>query len=300
MRILSAFKSWFAPPARNDFYGLAERSRRVPPAELAFAEAALANGGPLAERFATQLRMADGVYRLRSADGTYELRVTTTENLLVRGVPLAGWRSEVISAHGLPHDRALELWLDVSIAGIVGIQGRALDGEPWPEDWSIDPSDLEAVRSRAPWMVLPTPAELREQRMRAVDVIETWLGEPGILRGKRGVVAVKPPAAEAMIAAFEDAQGIELHQAYRELLLVANGFEIGNLVVLGTADAYRLDIRGADRLVIAPPTEDGALVLAPSGEVRFVDFGDDTSEGRIRAPDLRAWVRRRVGVARST
>jgi len=52
----------------NDFYQRAERSRAVPAAELAVADAVLADGGPTARRLATQLREASDVYRLRAPD----------------------------------------------------------------------------------------------------------------------------------------------------------------------------------------------------------------------------------------
>jgi len=290
--ILSTIKSRLAAPRRNDYYGRGTQVRRVPAAELAAAEAVLSGGGPLAERFATQLRDAPHVWRLISDDGSYELRISTTAE--VRGVPRAGWRSERITVHAQPGDRPLELWLDVTIAGIVGIHGRSLDGQPWPAEWSIDPRELDVVRAGAPRMALPTPAELRVQRTHAIEVLETWLGEPGILRGKRGMVAIEPPVTAEAAMAFEQAQDFALPDAYRDLLLVANGFEVGSVVVLGTNDAYRLDMPGPDRLVIAPPNEDGALVLAPTGEVRFVQLEDPTSDGRLRAPDLRQWLRQKV------
>lgn len=291
MGILTAARSWLAGPARSDFYGLATPVRRLPEAELAVADAALTDGGPLAERLMRQLREAPSVYRLIGNDGSYELRISTT--IGVRGVPRAGWRSRTIPVRTNPNDRELELSLSVN-AGIVGMEGWALDGRPWPIDWSVSPTELERIRTHAPWIALPTMAETRAQRAHAVGVLEAWLGEPGALRGKRGVVAVEPPATDEAIANFEHAHGFVLPGAYRDLLRAANGFELGRVVVLGTDDAYRLDVPGPERLVIAPPDEDGALVLAPNGEVRFVGIDDRMSDGPLHGADLRAWVRRRL------
>jgi hypothetical protein len=288
--ILSAIKPRLAAPLRNDFYGVAEKLRRVPASELAVAEAALQGGGPLGERFVRQLREAPDVYRRVSDDGTFELRVSTS--IEVRGVPRAGWRSRPIPLH--VGERALEITLDVSQAGIIEVLGRTLDKLPWPAVWQVQETELEAIRSAAPWMDLPTPTQIREQRALAVEVIETWLGEPGILHGKRGMVVADPPTTPGAIAAFETTHSFPLPAAYRDLVLVADGIEVGSLVLLGTHDAYRLDIPGPDRLVITPPNENGAFVLAPNGEVRFVELEDETSEGRLRAPDLREWVRKRV------
>lgn len=191
-------------------------------------------------------------------------------------------------------DRALEITLHVPRPGIVEILGRTLDGLPWPTEWQVEERDLDPIRSTAPWIDLPTPAQIREQRALAVEVIETWLGEPGILHGKRGMVVADPPTTSGAIAAFETTHSFPLPPAYRDLLLVANGIEVGSFVLMGTDGAYRLDIPGPDRLIIAPPNEDGAYVLASNGEVRFVELRDGTSDGRLRAPDLREWVRKRV------
>lgn len=296
MGILRSIRRRFhAPP--EGFYGEAKRVRRVPPAELAVAQAALAGAGPAGERMIWQLRETHDVWRLVRDDGSYELRVSATKG--IRGVPRAGWTSEPIPVSGLPSGRKLEIRLVVTMAGIVELHGRSSDGRPWPTDWSVSADDLESIQGRAPWMRLPTNAELREARARAITAIESWLGEPGGLKWKRGVVSVEPPTTDEGIAAFERDQGFSVPGAYRDLLLVANGIQIGSLVVMGIEDAYRLDISGPDRLIISPPNEDGAYVLAPTGEVRFVELEDATSEGRVRAPDLREWVRNHVKPRRS-
>jgi len=186
---------------------------------------------------------------------------------------------------------ALDMRRVVSQAGIIELDGRARDGRPWPKAWDVRGEDPDAIRARAPWLRLPSSAAIRASRAHAVAIIEQWLGEPGALKGRRGVASVQPPAAAVTIAAFETAQGFRLPSAYRELLQVADGVEIGRHVVMGTSDAYRLDIPGPDQLVIAPPDETGALVLAPSGEVLWVDIDDPASDGRRLAADLRAWLR---------
>lgn len=288
--IRNSIREWFAGPRRNDFYGQAKKSQRMPPAELAVAAAALQGAGPIGERLVRQLREAPDVYRLTHDDGTYELRVST--KIGVRGVPRSGWRSRPIpvTAAGRP----LEITLEVLEAGIIEILGRSLDGLRWPATWDADESEIAEIRAHAPWIDLPTPTQIREQRGRAVEVIETWLGEPGLLAGKRGTVVAHPSATSEAVARFEEAQAFPLPAAYRDLVLVADGIEVGTLMLLGTNDAYRLDMPGPDRLIIAPPNEDGAFVLARNGEVRFVELGDETSEGQLRARDVREWVSRRV------
>ena len=289
------------PRPKTDFYDLAKRAPRVPPAELAVAESALAQGGPIAERLIRQLREGGAsagrwgrlsVWRQIAEDGSYELRVSTRDP--VRDVPRAGWTSDWIPVSAMPAGRALELRVVMPQAGIVELLGRTLDGRPWPKTWEVGSDDLESIRARAPWLRLPTPAEIREARARAVAIVEEWLGESGVLKGKRGVVSVEPPAATEAIEAFEAAQGFTLPAAYRALLELADGIEVGRHLVFGTKDAYRLDMPGADRLVITPPDETGAIVLAPSGELLWIDIDDRTTDGRVLALDLRQWLRKHV------
>lgn len=292
---------------KTDFYDLAKRAPRVPPAELAVAEAALADGGPIAERLLRQLRQGGtktagrwgrvSVWRLIAEEGPYELRVSTRD--AIRDVPREGWSSDWIPVSEAPSGRALELRIVVSQAGIAELAGRTLDGQPWPKAWEVRTEVLDAIRARAPWLRLPTPADIGASRAHAAAVIEQWLGEAGALRGRRGVVSVESPAAAAAVATFEAAQGVQLPAAYRELLELADGIEVGRRVILGTRDAYRLDIPGPDRLVIAPPDETGALVLAPSGEVLWVDIDDPTSDGRRLASDLREWLRKELSRRRA-
>ena len=292
MSLRRALRARLRGPRPNDVYARTRKLRRVPDAELAVAEAALAGGGPTADRLLSQLREAPDVWRLVGDGGAYELRVSTTNP--VRGVPRAGWRSRPITVRADPGGRPLELTLIVSMAGIVEIEGRTPDGRPWPEAWPVAASDLDAIRAGGPWLAIPTPEELRDQRVRAIAVIEGWMGEPGLIAGVRDVVAVELPTTADAVTAFEEAQGFTLPAAYRDLVLVANGFEIGDLVVLGTDDAYRLDIEGPARLVIAPPDETGALVLDEYGGIGLIDLEDATGHGSQLAPDLRAWLRSSV------
>jgi hypothetical protein len=280
-------------PRGTDFYALAEREGRVPAAELAIAEAALAGGGPLAERAMRQLRETHEVDRLRSDDGSYEMRIVTFENLIIRGVPRAGWTSAWIAVE-TSEGRPLEFQVEIPEAGVVGFAGRTGDRLPWPNVWEIAPTRIAEIRAEGPWLRLPTPAELKADRARAAEVIGDWLDDPGLLRGRRGMLRADPPASEEVVTAFVEREAFELPDAYRDLLRVADGIQIGAIEILGTHDAYRLDIPGPTRLVIAPPNEDGTLVLTESGVVEWIDIDDPKASGAVPAPDLRSWVATRL------
>jgi hypothetical protein len=282
----------FLLPPRTDFVGLADRVPKVPAGELLVIETALVGGGVLAERLVRQLRDAEAAFRLINKDGSYEMRIATRRR--IRSVPTAGWQSEPIPVRSHEGSRPLELTLEVPQAGILGVHGRALDGRPWPKEWTPDDASLAAIRARSPWLHLPSPSQLRAAHTAAASAIRTWLGDPEVSIGKRGVASVNAPASDSAIDQFERTQSFNLPRDYRELLRLANGFELGALVVLGTDDAYRLDMDGPDRLVICPPDEEGAVVLSPEGSVLFVSIVDELSTGRPEAPDLRTWVRKRL------
>jgi hypothetical protein len=277
---------------RTDFLGLARQVTKVPQAELAVAEAALAGAGPIGEELLAQLRDAAAAFRLVNADGTYELRVSTRGRISF--VPRTGWRSNPIPIEALPGNRQLEMQLDIGAQGVIGLLGRTLDGRKWPWTWSPAQGTLESIRARAPWLRLPTPEEQRAARTAAIEQIEAWLGEPGFLGRRRIAINAEPPASEDELRALEVNQHFTLPDAYADLLRRADGVDVGPLSILGTADAYRLDMPGPPRLVISPPDESGAVVLDGDGRVRHVDATQRTSEGRVVGPDLRSWVHRRL------
>ena len=142
-------------PRGTEFHDLAKRVKHVPDGESAVIEAALADGGPIADRLLRQLRDAGHVWRLIADDGSYELRISTTDDLRVRDVPRRGWTSDHIPIQADGDGQPLELSVVVDVSGIVELHGRTLDGRPWPHDWSARQENLEGIRARAPWLTLP-------------------------------------------------------------------------------------------------------------------------------------------------
>ena len=281
-------------PRGTEFHDLAKRVKHVPDGESAVIEAALADGGPIADRLLRQLRDAGHVWRLIADDGSYELRISTTDDLRVRDVPRRGWTSDHIPIQADGDGQPLELSVVVDVSGIVELHGRTLDGRPWPHDWSARQENLDGIRARAPWLTLPTAAELRAARATAAATIATWLSDDESLRGRRGAVSVDPPASDDAVAAFAVRERFRLPEAYDSMLRRCDGIEVGPVVVMGTRDAYRLDMPGPTRLVIAPPNEDGAFTLSESGEVVWVEIDAMTTDGKVVAADLRQWVASRL------
>jgi hypothetical protein len=280
-------------PQGTDYYRAAERTKHVPAPELALAGAALAGGGPIAERLLRQLGEAPDVYRLRREDGTYELRISTKLEP-VRDVPRSGWMSDWIPVRVVPSGRPVEMQVGAAWPGIASILGRTEDGARWPKDWHADTGDIAAALAKSPWVVFPTAKELRDARAVGSARVSAWLGAPELLKGRIGRLEIEPRATSDQIRDLTTRENFPVPEAYRTLLEAANGIEIGGLVVMGAEGAYRLDLPGPDRLVIAPPNEDGALTLAPTGEVVWVAYGDETTDGQIEASDLRTWVRDRL------
>src|SRR5206468_2087386 len=148
--------------------------------------------------------------------------------------------------------RRLEVRISVAEGGIVGLLGRTVDGERWPREWRLSQAVLDRVRADGPWLHLPTPPEIVASRAHAREVIAAWLGDPGVVRGRRGALRADQPAADDAIDAFEIRETFRAPEAYRSLVGVADGIEVGSTVVLGTSEAYRLDLPGPPRLVISP------------------------------------------------
>jgi hypothetical protein len=221
------------------------------------------------------------------------MRIVTFDNLTIHGVPRAGWMSEPISVE-TKDGRRVQLAVGIAEAGIVGLTGRTEDGIRWPKAWQISAASLDRIRTRDSWLRLPTPADLEAERSRAADLIGTWLDDPDLLLDRHGSLRADPPAFDDDLVAFEARESFRLPDAYRDLLRVADGMGIGSLDILGTHDAYRLDVAGPPRLVISPPDEDGALVLTESGVVEWIGIDDVTATGTVRAPDLRTWVGREL------
>jgi hypothetical protein len=150
---------------------------------------------------------------------------------------------------------------------------------------------------------LPTADEVLTEHRRAAQVIERWLADAGL--GDAGLgdrwpgLSAEPPASDVAIQAFEAREGFVAPTAYRALLRVANGVDLGHITVLGTSDVYRLDMPGPSRLVISPPDGRGTVVLRESGAVEWIDLDDPAGIGQILAVDLRTWVVDRLTWSRS-
>jgi hypothetical protein len=297
-RLNSTLRSLLRAPVHDDFYGQAKHGRHVPAAEIAVVEAALVDGGPIATRLIRQLQEAPDVYRLWSPSGAYELRVST--RILIRDVPRQGWSSRWIQVESASPARLLEMRIQVDRSGVIGLAGRTNDGQPWPRTWSATDDALAAIRGNAPWLRLPTIAEIRAERARVAEAIGGWLGDSMLLRSRRGLLRCDPPASGEAIQALQVREQVSLPRDYVELIAVADGLEVGTLAILGTADAYRLDIPGPPRLVICPPDENGAMALDEGGQVVAIDIDDPSARGRVVATDLRAWVRRRLRLPMSS
>lgn len=243
----------------------------------------------MADQAVRQLREATYVRRLRKEDGAYELRIATIDPLSILGVPTAGWTSDWIPVQTLGR-RDLELKIQIHEAGIIGFLGETADRAPWPKHWDGIPANLDDIRAKGPWLRFPTAAEAEAEQERIAAVIGDWLDDPTLIRRVRGSLQAEKPASPEELAGLASTESFELPSAYRELLAVANGIRAGHVEILGTRDAYRLDVQGPPRLVIASPNEDGVLTLEESGQVVWIDIDDHTASGEVVAPELRRYL----------
>lgn len=271
---------------RSDFYGAADRAHKVPIGELEVATAALLRGGPIADGLLRQLREAPDVYRLRESNGRYELRISAT--IEVAGVPTDGRASAMIDVETVD-GRALGIRLVLHEAGIIGLHGVARDGRRWPNDWRPTAGSIERLERGAPWLRLPTHDQVLQDRSHARAAIAAWLGS-SVDELRSVEIIADPPALARTVAALGDREQVRISPDYEAFLLTTDGARIDGHTLLGTRDAYRLDIPGATRLVIEPPTDDGVVVIDEAGRVLRIDL-DGPNEGDVIADDLQAYVR---------
>jgi hypothetical protein len=271
---------------------LARDRRPVRWSELELIEAAVVGGGPIADRIVRQFRQAPHAWRRTDAD-QFHLTISTFDALTIQDAPRGGWTSSRIPVTTID-SRRLTVEVRVLEMGICDLRGWTADRLPWPAPWAATPESLAEIERRAPWIELPTPAELQARREVAANTARAWLEISDETSLRAGGVWADSPASDEAIAALEARERFPLPDSYRQLLVLADGIQVGSKVVLGSRDAYRLDIPGPDRLVISPPNEDGVFTLAPTGEVVFVSIDGATSDGDVVASDLRAWISTRL------
>ena len=95
-----------------------------------------------------------------------------------------------------------------------------------------------------------------------------WLGDCGLVDAAADDLRIFPPASASEIGELERRTNSRLPESFREFLAVSDGMDVGPVRVLGSADAYQLDIPARDGLVIAwePDELDDHVIVVPRTE----------------------------------
>lgn len=141
------------------------------------------------------------------------------------------------------------------------IEGTTVGSPVWPKDWRIADRAIDATGQvlHLPRLEIVRAAEGSQRR-----ALEQWLGAP-----LPETVRLNAPATDPELAAFAEREGVALPHSYRELLLRSNGVALGELEILGTGGAYRLDIPAHEHIVIAwvrGEVDDGVLLVDAAGD----------------------------------
>ena len=127
---------------------------------------------------------------------------------------------------------------------------------------------------------------------------------PGLAAAAADELRIYSPATSIAIGELELRTASRLPEAFRDFLAVSDGIDVGPIHVLGTGDAYALDMPGRDGLVIAwePDALDDKVMVVRRTEgdatVYSIAVHDTAARLMPRAPDMRAFVsdliRRRI------
>ncbi len=160
--------------------------------------------------------------------------------------------------------------------------GVAQDGEPWPFDWSVDEAKLGEWGAGQLLNWLP-PEMSTLTRVKVLEQLAAWCDvDPGKLCAfADDILWVSPPASDDGIRLAEARLRSRLPAEYREFVRICDGIAIRHgrpYEVLGTSDAYRLDLNGipgSPFLVVTVLYEDGVVAVDAAGVT--VLLGPDSS-----------------------
>ena len=174
------------------------------------------------------------------------------------------------------------------------LEGRTVDGKPWPEEWSVDPAQAPLGGEAPPHLVLPSEAEVAKAQELARRRLTEWLG-----LARLGELETFPPASEAAIAAREREVGL-YSPSYREFIGITDGFESHLFRVLGPSDSYPIDSVHLPGLLVAWDSDDhDDYVVATSlggsdDQVYRIDVHDKAAVPRPIAPGFGPYLARRL------
>jgi hypothetical protein len=244
-----------------------------------------------------QLHRAEEIERSNPTPDTYRVGPTFTFDDLSFPLELDRVASDWVGIEDSVTGRSLEFRVVVGPHGFLrGLEGRTVDGQPWPSEWVPQTDAREAPRD-----VLKLPSIEEQDRIQrtGLEGLRRWLGVPLPASAR-----VLPPATEAEIAAFEVRVGGALPTRFREFLRITDGLDLGPMEELhGVHDLYEAEGTLLPGIVVAwdSDDEDDFIVVVPHDgrdqATYRINVHDADARPVVIAEDFRRYLQERVAEA---
>lgn len=225
-----------------------KRSRPTEP-ELAVIRSLLTSSDPRHGQLVAQLERAPDIERVNPTPDTFRIAPTSTFDDLSFELAVDRIASDWLPVIDLLSGRELQFRVVVGRHGFLrGLEGRTMDGDPWPSAW--EPAEASLAASSMALLELPSIAEQQRLQDHGRRKLEAWLDGPV---PKNAVVT--PPAFEPDSGPTVPVGGV-LPRAFREFLSISNGLDAGPARIHGTADLYEINNTSLPLVAVAWDSDD--------------------------------------------
>ena len=261
---------------------------------LGVADTGVEDLDPRLTSIASQLARAQEVTREYPGPDQYRAAPTWTFDDLTFPLEIDRIASDPIVIRDEQTGRELEFRAVIGRSGFLrALEGRTMDGGPWPRDWSI--ATQPATGGDHPKLVLPSLEEQRAFERIAREALRDWLG----VQVPKGTELL-PPASSAAVAAAESRSGGPFSDDYKRFLAITDGLETPDIRLFGHRDAYVADAAPWPAVAIAWDSydvDDFIVVLSLDDEddhVYRIDVHDEGAKPQSIAVDFRSYLGARL------
>lgn len=243
---------------------LGRRPRSLPTKdEIAVLGIILSGGDPRLRLVHAQLAEAPEIIRENPAQDHFRATPASTKEDRLFPLEVQRLESDWVRLVEQASGRELEFRAVIGPHGfLMGLEGRTLDGAPWPRDWSVRIEDADVPSQ--PLITLPSAERIERFEREARQRLGEWLGTP-VLESVR----VSPPGTEAALASRERSLGGRFPPGYRKFLSITDGVRVAGLDIFGHSDARTINTPHLAALMVAWDADNQAeypVAVALDGE----------------------------------
>jgi hypothetical protein len=269
--------------------------------EVIAARAVLHGTDPRLNLLAQQLEQAVQVVREYPRPDEFRVRPAWTYDNLTFPLEVDRIVSKELVLSDKGSGRQLGFRAVVGRSGFLyGLEGRTLDGEPWPREWDVLATAIDEQVD--PLIILPSLEEQSAFTAMAREQLKSWVGCEPPAR-----FALFPPATVAAIASVQERIGSVFSEGFTKFLSVTDGIEGPDLRLFGHRDVYELDEVLQAPIAVGWDSDDvDDFVVAISrfhgdDKVYRIDIHDRGAIPQVIAPGFREYLRdafdnRRIGL----